>query len=672
MEHIVYRITLDTHKGGIQRTLQGFETADTMSRQIAVSLVSGPDTYDLPKDHVTALMYVSNDDANEPSIYECSIFGNTILFDVPKLQEGVTTLQLKLIEGDMEGARHVLASPKFAVEVSESNADDEGAEQTTAFTALENAIAKAKEVYDERLLRVDIGKDCVFRAYYADGSVYENYYLYEALYNGNALLSESWAKGGTGIRDGEDTNNAKYFSNVSKSAAEDMDMVSTEARELLEEARLQTTFTSFHVDFETGNLGYLSANYTFNVNEETGNLEAENDGSYDPEQVIGSVVDEYIDQKSEELTEKVDTAVSIAKGKNQAHVFSTTEDMSAWLSNADNKGLYNVGDNLYIVATDVPDWWISEVLDEVDSETGYYYKIAQLETQKVDLTEIIKSISENTKNINSMQASILDTMEEIEANTQDNQLAGALSLKEMNAAHKSDISAVNKSMEEKFKKVVAKTDIIDNLESSETEKPLSAKQGKILKENFEDYLPLSGGTLDGPLRAKTGYSFQTKLHSTTCAVGYESLNNDDTLGGGIGFFGSNGNNECAYFGVSNEPWSFDKSLVVYPDEVYFKGNKIHHEGNKPHGTYAGLGNGNRIIDIMNESDANYSGCLYVYSFFTHPIITFVSEYGSINFNLQTLAISSHLSTQFKNGKLWIASDDTALNISGATHAWIVL
>lgn len=89
----------------------------------------------------------------------------------------------------------------------------------------------------------------------------------------------------------------------------------------------------------------------------------------------------------------IEKAVSIAKGRNQAHVFSTTTAMQECLSNADNAGKYNVGDNLYIVEVDVPDWWVAEVLTEADTETGYFYKIAPLETQKVDLTEIESEIA---------------------------------------------------------------------------------------------------------------------------------------------------------------------------------------------------------------------------------------------------------------------------------------
>lgn len=87
--------------------------------------------------------------------------------------------------------------------------------------------------------------------------------------------------------------------------------------------------------------------------------------------------------------EAIAEATNIAKGRNRARVFATTAAMESWLKDAANKGVCIVGDNLYIEDVDVPDWWVSEVLEEADAETGYYYKIAQLETQKVDLTNYV-------------------------------------------------------------------------------------------------------------------------------------------------------------------------------------------------------------------------------------------------------------------------------------------
>lgn len=174
MERIIYRKTLDVHKNGIQFMLQGFETADNMSRRIEISLMASGDTIDVPLEQMVAMMYVTTPSATEPSINACAIKDNKVIYDVlPIVEEGITEMQLKLIQTSPEGARRVLCSPKFAVEASKSDTDDTGAEQTTTFTALEDAVAKAKSTYDERLLRVEIDEECIFRAYYADGAVYE-------------------------------------------------------------------------------------------------------------------------------------------------------------------------------------------------------------------------------------------------------------------------------------------------------------------------------------------------------------------------------------------------------------------------------------------------------------------------------------------------------------------
>jgi hypothetical protein len=418
MERITYRITLDTHRNGIQRTLQGFETADKVSRRIAINLTAGGDTYELPMDHIVAVMYVTTPNAKEPSINECTIDDHTVIYDaLPIVEEGVVEMQLKLIDTDINGAKRVIASPRFSVEVTESGTNDDGAEQTTTFTALENAIAVAHEAYNSRIVRVEVDPDCTFRVNYADGTVYESDALYEAVFNGNTLLSESWAKGGTGVRAGEDTDNSMYYSNVSRSASEEVGNVAEEAMELLDEAKKHSLYTAFQVSFESGNLAYISTAYDFNVNEENGDLEVLSGEDYNPEGAIGDAVDRFVEQKSAELTDTVEEALSIAKGRNKAHVFDTTEDMNTWLSNADNKCVCGVGDNLYIVALDVPDWWVAEVLEEAEADTGFYYKIAQLETQKADLTEITNGIEENADAITALGNSFEDAMKVVPKST---------------------------------------------------------------------------------------------------------------------------------------------------------------------------------------------------------------------------------------------------------------
>lgn len=306
MERITYRITLDAHRNGIQRTLQGFETADNIARRIAVNLVSSGDTYEMPMGNVVAMMYVTTPSATEPSIHKCVIDGNSIVYDAePIVEEGITEMQLKVIETSPEGAKKVLILPRFAVEVSKSNTDDNGATQKQTFTALEDAIAKADAIYNSRILRVIIEDDCIFKVYYADGTVYENDYFRNAMYNGNALLSQSYAVGGAGVRADEDTDNSKYYSNVSRSASEDATRMYEESHELLNESKLHVNYTHFQMNFETGELGYVSANTKFNLNKDTGCLETDRNEAYTPEDVILSNVDAFIDEKSAEMDDRL-------------------------------------------------------------------------------------------------------------------------------------------------------------------------------------------------------------------------------------------------------------------------------------------------------------------------------------------------------------------------------
>lgn len=306
MERIVYRITLDTHKNGIQRTLQGIETADNMARRVAINLVSGSKTYDMPLSNIVALAYVTYPSSEEPSINSCEIIDNTIVYDIEPITEaGITEIQIKLIESRLDGANKVLISPRFALEVTKSNTADDGEEMKPTFTALEDAVAMAREVYDARLLNIEIGNDCIFKAYYADGSVYETDYLKEAIRGGNATLAESYAKGGTGVREGEDTDNAKYYAKQSKSFAFASDRSATEANRHLEETRMLSIFTSFSVDFETGELLYLSKNYNFHVDTETGGLRFSGYGDAVPEDTLGNVVQAFIRDKSAEIDERL-------------------------------------------------------------------------------------------------------------------------------------------------------------------------------------------------------------------------------------------------------------------------------------------------------------------------------------------------------------------------------
>lgn len=302
MERITYQKTLDVHKNGIQFTLQGVETGDNLSRVIEMSLMASGDAIDFPLENLLPIMYVTTPKATEPSIIECTIKDNTVVYEVlPIVEEGITEMQLKLIETSPEGAKRVLVAPRFAVEVTKSNVNDGSAIQKSEFTALETAVAKAKAVYDKRFLCMEIDSNCIFKAYYADGTIYETDILKELFHNGESLLSQSYARGGTGVRTGEDTDNSMYYSNVSQSASLEAKDVIENSEEILKEVRLHGVYTAFSVDFETGEVEYVSPTYNFKINLETGELETDG-GVYSFEDEIGRIVVKWLEENNVDIT----------------------------------------------------------------------------------------------------------------------------------------------------------------------------------------------------------------------------------------------------------------------------------------------------------------------------------------------------------------------------------
>ena len=275
MERITYRKTLDVHKNGTQFVLRGFETSEKLSRIVEISLMASGDAIDFPLENIMALMYISSPGSELPTIKECEIKDNKIICEVsPLVTEGISTIQISLMETSPSGASSVLYTPKFNIEVTKSIVNDTALEQNSDFGILKNAISAAKTVYDQRFLRMELTDDCIFKAYYADGSWYETDILKKLFHNGNVLLSESFAHGNTGTRIGEDTDNAKYYSNLAKSEALNAKEILEESEGVLDEVRKQGVYTAFDLDFDTGEIEYVSPSFSFFVNTDTGKLDA--------------------------------------------------------------------------------------------------------------------------------------------------------------------------------------------------------------------------------------------------------------------------------------------------------------------------------------------------------------------------------------------------------------
>lgn len=96
--------------------------------------------------------------------------------------------------------------------------------------------------------------------------------------------------------------------------------------------------------------------------------------------------------------DKADKAYTLAEGRSRSASYATIPAMQTALQNASNKE-FRVGDNIFIEAVNVPDFWISKVNATKGNDTvppegsSYedtynvgYYTISKLETQKVDLS----------------------------------------------------------------------------------------------------------------------------------------------------------------------------------------------------------------------------------------------------------------------------------------------
>ncbi len=122
----------------------------------------------------------------------------------------------------------------------------------------------------------------------------------------------------------------------------------------------------------------------------------------EPEEAVAQVASgkadkvfrQYVKASLKGMLNLVQRALSIAMGKNQARVFATVEALDAWLAVPANVQQLNVGDNFYITATDVPDYWWDGKQKQ------------KLETQKVDLTTYDQRITANASAINELNGNI--------------------------------------------------------------------------------------------------------------------------------------------------------------------------------------------------------------------------------------------------------------------------
>lgn len=197
---------------------------------------------------------------------------------------------------------------------------------------------------------------------------------------------------------------------------------------------------------------------------------------------ISDIPDAYDDTEIRTLIDEVEetsiNAKAIAEGKATGYVFDTVEDMNAWIET--NSSMLKLGDNLYIRAVDVPDYWW-------DGET-----VQQLETQKVDLADYVKNT--DYAGIDG-KAGVFIPSTVYGVRMQSGYLQ-SFPITSDKYETVSKYSFIGKGTLENIKDDYVKRGITANAITL-TDEEKAAAQAWLGVDG--DYLPLSGGTLTGPL-----------------------------------------------------------------------------------------------------------------------------------------------------------------------------
>lgn len=83
-------------------------------------------------------------------------------------------------------------------------------------------------------------------------------------------------------------------------------------------------------------------------------------------------------EQVEGLNSKIGEVEAVAKGASRAFVFDTVAALDTWLGVAANKATLQKGDNLYIRATDVPDyWWDGTAKQPLETEKVVFTNASQ-------------------------------------------------------------------------------------------------------------------------------------------------------------------------------------------------------------------------------------------------------------------------------------------------------
>lgn len=233
---------------------------------------------------------------------------------------------------------------------------------------------------------------------------------------------------------------------------------------------------------------------------------------------------------------------------------------------------------------------------------------------------------------------------------------------------------------------VRTTDIVDNLTSDATDKPLSAAQGKALKKQLDDMDISSAGGVDYN-NTESGLS-ATNMQSAIDEVAETAKNalpksggtvkelNVQAVDNGYGSVSKNHSSSADYGTQLVDTTKDGKSAKVsvsaalgtltYTDTEE-NVNDIHHAGNKPFGNYAGNGSvGTRTIATKGIGRVALVYCS-THTAFVTPKGAFVVDLGDGGFSWIDSAKVHYL-----NGNLILETNNDAFNKSGVTYYYQAL
>lgn len=641
MERIVYRISLDATKSGIQGTLQGFMTGDILSRRIEITLAYRGESVALTESE-TAVMYIHKTGAETPSINSCTIDGDKVIYDVLQSDvdtAGITKMQLKIVSGEQ-----VLMSPYFAIEVTDSMTGDTQAVTTPTYTALETALAQAQTVYDSRLISVELGEDLIFTATYADGTIYTS----DAIANEIGGVSEAEAariiaEENRVLAESERANEFATMKNDVQRAVDTTTELQNEVKSLVD-SNVVTTEDRQKWDGKADGLSYVGSKLSLlNGNEVLNTVEIIGGGG-------GEVVipDKVLTATNVTATEAVTPVLNAELfGSRAPEAYALKEELTA----------HNVPrlsfDSLTEIETFVNNYSAS-------FDDGIFYEFEVNGVAEYELSEGVWYISgTKTDSLYETQAAKRYCPDGVELKRR-SKYNGAWSrwVADVNALDLANylpktggtvdghlFVASSEAVDRMIYLQNSVRSIFQKMHSNGLYQLYDKTNNKAIIESTANGTNTFNGTASGNLPMNGGGTVK-KEGDTPLVVENTKAGNSYTY---IGYKNSNGIN---YMGFNNgKPY------------VYGQGN-ILHTGNKPTGTYTGNGS----ATTRTISTNGLGNCVLIFR--GASCFAILSQAGYIAFNGTSVVCGTD--AYFSTGKIYISSTSELFNTSGISYEYQVL